>query len=97
MTEYVLLCIIGFLVGERLAREIIVARERRDLYNRLQAGTLTDYARNAIISEESTKDTRMVVSYPKKQEEPPVVVESVSDQVIADAQGAFNRLMGSSE
>jgi hypothetical protein len=97
MTETILLCIIGLLLGERAAMGVLFARERRDLYNRLQAGTLTDYTRNAIISEEFTKDTRIVVSQAEKQEDEPVVVESISDQAIADAQGAFNRLMGTSE
>ena len=73
--------------------QALAARERRELYSRLQAGTLTDYTSNAMRAEEP-KHTVVAAALGPDDDEPHSAYHEPQVADYVESQSAFNRLMG---
>jgi hypothetical protein len=97
MTEHIIPAIIVLLLAERIIAQIMFARERRELYNRLQAGTLTDYVRNEIVRESAKpkpiSTERQEIPERRRSDDGTLIAEVA----IAESQDAFTRIMGERE
>jgi hypothetical protein len=78
----------GFFIAQRAA-----ARERRELYSRIQAGTLGDFAAHQPVADGISHSAPTIDERPD-MEEMIRLRDELPDEAFVEAQAGFNSLMG---
>lgn len=101
MTEHVLILMFALLwLAERLGsyfRDRAHTRERRELYSRLQAGTLTNYTAQARKLEPEKRKPKEPSREPGPESPTGLFLDEKQTESVGAAGAAFSRLMTSEE